>query len=99
MDDNRKHLYTYITFTEATFFQFSMNSTSVVELASEVDTKNWIGESASLHGVHPTLIHSWEKQAAPKARLERCKALEAQLYEQIDRVKNDLDLREKKLPV
>jgi putative transposase len=67
-----------------------------------------ISEQASLHGVHPTLIHAWEKQLLDGA--ERLfqngvqtssaehEALQAQLYEQIGRLKTELDWLKKKLP-
>jgi putative transposase len=61
---------------------------------------------ASLHGVHPTLIHSWKKQllagaeelfesGGRKASGEH-EAIEAQLYEQIGRLKTELDWLKKK---
>jgi transposase-like protein len=56
---------------------------------------------ASLHGVHPTLIHAWKKQlvsnaeelfqnGAKTAGADQ-EALQAQLYEQIGRLKTELD--------
>lgn len=67
-----------------------------------------VGELASLHSVHPTLIHAWKKQlvdnaeelfqnGAKTASAEH-EALQAQLYEQIGRLKTELDWRKKKLP-
>ena len=65
-----------------------------------------ISELASLHGVHPTLIHAWKKQlldnaeelfqnGAKTASTEH-EALQAQLYEQIGRLKTELDWLKKK---
>ena len=61
---------------------------------------------ASLHGVHPTLIHAWKKQlvecaeelfqnGAKTSSVEH-EALQAQLYEQIGRLKTELDWLKKK---
>jgi transposase len=65
-----------------------------------------IGELASLHGVHPTLIHAWKKQllsnaeelfqSGAKSSSGEHEALEAQLYEQIGRLKTELDWLKKK---
>ncbi len=65
-----------------------------------------ISELASLHGVHPTLIHSWKKQLVDNVEelfqsgVQTCngehEALQAQLYEQIGRLKTELDWLKKK---
>ena len=65
-----------------------------------------VSELASLHGVHPTLIHAWKKQlvecaeelfhnGAKTSSLEH-EALQALLYEQIGRLKTELDWLKKK---
>lgn len=65
-----------------------------------------VSELASLHSVHPTLIHGWKKQlvenaeelfqnSAKTASAEN-EALQAQLYEQIGRLKTELDWLKKK---
>jgi transposase len=61
---------------------------------------------ASQHGVHPTLIHGWKKQLlgcaedifsqGSKAAAADHEALQAQLYEQIGRLKMELDWVKKK---
>ena len=63
-------------------------------------------ELASLHGVHPTMIHTWKKhllgnaedifQSGAKASSAEHEALQAQLYEQIGRLKTELDWLKKK---
>jgi ElaB/YqjD/DUF883 family membrane-anchored ribosome-binding protein len=60
----------------------------------------------SLHGVHPTMIHTWKKQlvenaeevfqTGTKASGAEQEALQAQLYEQIGRLKTELDWLKKK---
>jgi len=65
-----------------------------------------ISELASLHGVHPTLIHTWKKQlldnaeelfrSGVKSSSAEHEALQAQLYEQIGRLKTELDWLKKK---
>jgi transposase len=65
-----------------------------------------LSELAALHGVHPTLIHAWKKQLVDNAEElfqggAKCsgaehEALQAQLYEQIGRLKTELDWLKKK---
>jgi transposase len=65
-----------------------------------------VSELASLHGVHPTLIHTWKKQLVEsaeelfqngaKSSSAEHEVLEAQLYEQIGRLKTELDWLKKK---
>ena len=65
-----------------------------------------VNELASQHGVHPTLIHGWKKQLlgsaeelfsqGSKAAAADHEALQAQLYEQIGRLKMELDWVKKK---
>lgn len=65
-----------------------------------------ISELASLHGVHPTLIHGWKKQlvenaeevfqTGTKSSGADHEALQSQLYEQIGRLKTELDWLKKK---
>jgi transposase-like protein len=65
-----------------------------------------ISELASLQGVHPTLIHAWKKQlissaeelfqSSVKSASVEHEALQAQLYEQIGRLKTELDWLKKK---
>ncbi len=65
-----------------------------------------VNELASQHGVHPTLIHSWKKQLlggvedlfsnGSKAATDH-EAVQAQLYEQIGRLKMELDWVKKKV--
>ena len=65
-----------------------------------------INELASLHGVHPTMIHAWKKQlvgnaeelfqSGAKTASAEHEALQAQLCEQIGRLKTELDWLKKK---
>jgi len=65
-----------------------------------------VNELASQHAVHPTLIHAWKKQLlagaeelfsnGSKAAVEDHEAIQAQLYEQIGRLKMELDWLKKK---
>jgi transposase len=65
-----------------------------------------VNELASQHGVHPTLIHAWKKQLVgnvedlfsqgSKPAAVDHEALQAQLYEEIGRLKMELDWVKKK---
>jgi transposase-like protein len=78
---------------------------ALVALAAVKGDKT-VSELASLHGVHPTLIHAWKKQlldnaeelfqTGAKASGAEHEVLQAQLYEQIGRLKIELDWLKKK---
>jgi transposase-like protein len=80
---------------------------ALVALAAVKGDKT-VSEVASLHGVHPTLIHAWNKQlldnaeepfqTGAKASGAEHEILQAQLYEQIGRLRTELDWLKKKLP-
>jgi len=65
-----------------------------------------VSELASVHGVHPTMIHAWKKQLVVSAEAvfengvqtssAEHEALQAQLYEQIGRLQTELDWLKKK---
>jgi transposase len=65
-----------------------------------------VNELASQHGIHPTLIHGWKKQllaGAEEVFADGAKAsgadplaVQAQLYEEIGRLKVELDWVKKK---
>ena len=65
-----------------------------------------VNELAGQFGVHPTLIHTWKKQLlsgaedvfanGSKTSAVDAEALQAQLYEQIGRLKMELDWMKKK---
>jgi transposase-like protein len=66
-----------------------------------------INELAKQYGVHPTLIHGWKKQLLAGvedvfargggAAADDHQTVQAQLYEQIGRLKMDLEFLKKKL--
>jgi transposase-like protein len=66
-----------------------------------------MNELAKQYGVHPTLIHGWKKQLLAGVEdvfargggtaAEDHQAVQAQLYEQIGRLKMDLEFLKKKL--
>lgn len=65
-----------------------------------------VNELASLYGVHPTLIHAWKKQLltgaeqvftnGSKAAIADTEADKAELFEQIGRLKMELEWLKKK---
>jgi transposase len=65
-----------------------------------------VAELAQQHSIHPTLIHTWKKQLlagaesvfadGAKAPNDDAEALQTQLYEQIGRLKVELDWVKKK---
>ena len=65
-------------------------------------------ELAGHYGVHPTLIHGWKKQlitgaagvfeGPAKAAAEDAEARQAELFEQIGRLKMELEWLKKNLP-
>jgi putative transposase len=65
-----------------------------------------VNELASQFGVHPTLIHTWKKQLlagaeelfanGSKGAAVDAEAVQAQLYEQIGRIKMELEWLKKK---
>ena len=65
-----------------------------------------VNELASQFGVHPTLIHGWKKQLSPgprrssptavKAGTADAEARQAELFEQIGRLKMELEWLKKK---
>jgi transposase len=67
-----------------------------------------VNELASQHGVHPTLIHAWKKQLLSgaedifaqggKPAANDALAVQAELFEQIGRLKMDLEWLKKKCP-
>jgi transposase-like protein len=68
-----------------------------------------VNELAAAHGVHPTLIHAWKKQlvgnaeelfqGGARAASADHEALQGRLYEQIGRLKTELDWLKKKAAV
>ena len=66
-----------------------------------------VNELASQHGVHPTLIHAWKKQLlagaeqvfqnGSKAAATDAEAEKAELFEQIGRLKMELEWLKKKV--
>ena len=82
-----------------------LQTPSQVALAAVKGDKT-VSELASLHSVHPTLIHAWKKQLVENAEelfqsgantsSAEHEALQAQLYEQIGRLKTELDWLKKK---
>ena len=67
-----------------------------------------VSELASQHSVHPTLIHSWKKQLlataedlfahGAKPTAGAAGAVQAELFEQIGRLKMELEWLKKKCP-
>jgi len=66
-----------------------------------------VNELAGQHAVHPTLIHAWKKQllagaeglfaAGAKTPAADTEAVQAELYEQIGRLKMELEWLKKKV--
>jgi putative transposase len=66
-----------------------------------------VNELAGQYQVHPTLIHAWKKQLAQgaegifangvKAVAQEAEAVQAELYEQIGRLKMELEWLKKKV--
>ena len=67
-----------------------------------------VNELATQHGVHPTLINAWKEQllsgaegvfsSGAKADSKQEDGLQAQLYEQIGRLRMELEWLKKKCP-
>ncbi len=67
-----------------------------------------VNELAAQHSVHPTLIHAWKKQLlagaedlfaqGAKPSVSDAEAVQAELYEQIGRLKMELEWLKKKCP-
>jgi transposase len=67
-----------------------------------------VNELASQHSVHPTLIHGWKKQLltgaedlftqGAKPATTDAEAVQAELFEQIGRLKMELEWLKKKCP-
>jgi transposase-like protein len=64
-----------------------------------------VNELAAQHGVHPTLIHAWKKQLlqgaegafADGAKAAEPEPIQAELFEQIGRLKMELEWLKKKV--
>jgi transposase-like protein len=78
-----------------------------VALAAHKGDKT-VNELASQHSVHPTLIHAWKKQLlggaedlfaqGVKPATGNAEAIQAELFEQIGRLKMELEWLKKKCP-
>ncbi len=85
--------------------QHSASFKAQVALAAVKGDKT-VNELASRYGVHPTLIHAWKKQLlagadrvfanGSKAGADNHEAVQAELYEQIGRLKMELEWLKKK---